>query len=347
MNHQAIIPLEGASGEATIYRRMLMTKGQATREAYATDLADFARFLGLNSLENLPDSAWHRLGTEHVAAYLESLKTRINGAIGERLSTSTIARRMAAVRELLKEAVLQGKWSQRKLDYVASRLKPPQVTHQHRPGITHEEQVRILEAADAQQGLKGARDYALLRLWLDTGLRSAEVAALKTKDLMVREGQPVIIVRHGKGDRQREVGIEAYTAHVVQQWLSESGQARDENWPIFVWVRKFGRGEEAEYRVVNSEKHLSGVGLWMLVKRYAKAAGIESEISPHSFRVAWVTDSLNGGAPLRHVTAAGGWTTSAMPERIYDRGVWREPVSRYRKRALPRRKSNGHADQEE
>jgi integrase/recombinase XerD len=326
------------AGPATIYRRMLMSKPtERTRAAYASDLADFATFLGVDSLEHVPDAAWRELDPAHVAAYLEHLKNTVSHRTGQPLATATIARRITAVRELLTEATYLGHWNRDKLEYLVDRITPPQVTHEHHAGISPEEQRRLLGTADAQPGLKGLRDYALLRLWLDTGLRRAELAHLSVKDLKVREGQPVIDVRHGKGNRRREIGLEAYTAHVLKQWIERSGQSEDPERPLFVQVRKVGRGADGEYQVINPDKHLSGTALWKLVRWYAEKAAIESDISPHSFRVAWVTDTLKGGARLRHVTAQGGWTTSRMPEQVYDRSSYREPASRWRKTPLPRR----------
>lgn len=337
------------SGKATVFGRLLMGKvSERTREAYADDLRDFASFLkietpdnGTHPLATVPDEMWRELDTAHVAAYLEHLKQTTSPKTGRPYSTATIARRMTAVRELLTEATYHGVFSREKLDYLKERLTTPEVTHEHHGGITLDEQTRLLETADAQPGLKGKRDYALFRLWLDTGLRRAEIAALKVRDLMVKDGTPTLIVRKGKGNKIREVGLESYTAYVVQDWLQESGQDADPDRPIFCQVRKSGRGDDAVYKVVDPEKHLSGVALWKLVLWYCEKASVESRVTPHSFRVAMVTDSLDGGAPLQHVQAVGGWTTTRMITQVYDRNRYAEPVARYRKTPLPRRAGNG------
>jgi site-specific recombinase XerD len=333
----------------TVFKRLLMGKAtERTREAYADDLRSFASFLQIepvdddHPLASVPDEAWADLDTAHIAAYLEHLKTTTSPKTGRPYSTATIARRMTAVRELLTEATYLGFYPRDRLEYLKERLSTPEVTHEHHAGISPDEQARLLEAADALPGLKGVRDYALFRLWLDTGLRRAEIASLKVRDLVVVEGIPTLVIRHGKGDRTRKVGLESYTAYVVQDWLKESGQAADH--PIFCQVRKGGRGVDAVYRVVNPDVHLSGSALWKLVKWYCVRAGIASEVTPHSFRVAMVTDMLDGGAPLQHVQAVGGWTTAKMITEIYDRNQYSEPVARYRKKPLPRREVNGNID---
>lgn len=83
------------------------------------------------------------------------------------------------------------------------------------------------------------------------------------------------------------------------------------------------------------------MALWKLVGWYREKTNIESDITPHSFRVAMVTDMLDGGAPIQHVQAVGGWTTTRMITEVYDRNQYADPVARYRKRPLPRRSKNG------
>lgn len=127
---------------------------------------------------------------------------------------------------------------------------------------------------------------------------------------------------------------------MVQQWLAQSYQVHSPTRPLFCQVRKVGQGKQAIYRVTNPEKHLSGAALWKLVAWYCRKARIESQISPHSFRVAMVTDALAGNAPLQHVQAAGGWRTTRMITEVYDRNRYAEPVARYRPKPLPRRELN-------
>lgn len=56
--------------------------------------------------------------------------------------------------------------------------------------------------------------------------------------------------------------------------------------------------------------------------------------------MAMVTDALEGNAPLQRVQAVGGWSTPRMITDICDRNLYAEPVARYRKARLPRRREN-------
>jgi len=330
------------SRQLSVVERLLMSKAsQRTREAYADDLSHFATFIGIVSYGSLLDSDFRRLDPALIAAYLEWLKQQTSPHTGRPYSTATIARRLTAVRELLTEATYLGLYPRESLEYIRARLSTPEVTNVHHGSITPDEQDKLLAIAADQPGLKGSRDYALFRLWLDTGLRRNELASLKAGDLLIKNGVPTLIVRHGKGNKTREIGLESYTAFVVQQWLEESGQGAYPNYPLFCQVRKVGRGKAAGYGVVNPEKHLLGVAFNQLVSWYCQQAGVKSKVTPHSFRVALVTDMLDGGAPIQHVQKVTGHTTTRMITDIYDRNQYAEPVARYRKRSLPHRENSG------
>lgn len=340
----SLTTLSETSAPATIFKRLMAVKGtDLTRSAYASDLRDFAEFLGIPSKEgkhpltSVPDTSWQTLDTSHVAAYLEYLKQATSRKTGRSYSPATIARRITAVRELLTEAAYQGLYPRDRLQYLKERLPLPDITHEHHTGLTPGEQTKLLSEAKNQPGLKGLRDYALFRLWLDTGLRRGELAALKVRDLTVKEGTTVIVVRHGKRGRMKQIGLESYTAHVLREWLKVSGQSDQPDRPMFFQVRKRGQAGESIYVPVDPNNPLTGTALYKIVRWYCAQAAIASEVTPHSFRVSFTTDTLAGGASIQHVQAQGGWTSTRMITEVYDRNQYIEPVARYRKHQLPHR----------
>ena len=121
--------------------------------------------------------------------------------------------------------------------------------------------------------------------------------------------------------------------------MAASGQAEEPTYPIFCQVRKFGRAERVVYKTVNPDTALSGEALRKLVKWYCRKAGIASKVVPHSFRVAMITDFLDGQAPPQHVQKVTGHTSMDMITQVYDRNQYADPVARYRKKPLPKRNS--------
>ena len=154
------------------------------------------------------------------------------------------------------------------------------------PKVMSEAQVdALLRAPDADSAL-GQRDRAMLELMYASGLRVSELVGLKTFALSLNEG---VVRVTGKGGKERlvpfgqvaRISIVAYLAGARPAILN--GQQTDD---LFVTAR--GRG-------------MSRVMFWMLVKKYARHAGITSPLSPHTLRHAFATHLLNHGADLRAV----------------------------------------------
>jgi integrase/recombinase XerD len=132
----------------------------------------------------------------------------------------------------------------------------------------------------------GLRDKAMLELLYASGLRVSELVGLKTFHLGMNEGVLRVL---GKGSKERLVPFGAVAREHLEAYLAGArasilaGQASDD---LFVTAR--GQG-------------MSRVMFWMLVKKYARQAGITAPLSPHSLRHAFATHLLNHGADLRAV----------------------------------------------
>lgn len=320
----------------TIQARLLSSKkSPLTRKAYEGDLKIFARFLGIDSVDDIQGvEGWGEIGPERIAEYILYLQEVVSEHIGRPYAPSTIARRLTAVKELLQEAAYQGLYGREDLDYIKNRLAGDKVKSQHHAGISAEDQNRLLQAAADQPGLKGARDYLIFRLLLETGVRRAELVAFRVRNVQMRAGTPTIYTEVAKGGGTRQIGIEGETYELVKYWLDVSGQGLDEDWPLFCRLRKKGRGAEGRYVVVSPEKGLHPRSLNYLVKQIVSLAGVESHVTPHSFRVAMVTDAIAGGAPLAHVQKVTGHTTTRMITEVYNRHQYRRPISEYRRGKL-------------
>jgi len=153
-----------------------------------------------------------------------------------------------------------------------------------------------------RRSLIGRRDYALLRVLGDCGLRSAELRFLEARDLR----SPRANARHrrlyvrGKGGTEREVPIPADTLAALEAWLAvhplargRSGLRDDE--AIFV---RLGRRPGAE-----PLEPLSAQAVHKLVRRFCLTAGIAERLChPHALRAYWATSLLDDGVPIHHVS---------------------------------------------
>ena len=154
------------------------------------------------------------------------------------------------------------------------------------PKLMSEAQVEALLAAPSDKTLLGQRDRAMLELMYASGLRVSELVGLKTFHLSLNEG---VLRVMGKGNKERLVPFGQFARDAIVQYMKDSrpnvlkGQQTDD-----LFVTHHGHG-------------MSRVMFWMLVKKYALLAGINSPLSPHTLRHAFATHLLNHGADLRAV----------------------------------------------
>ena len=134
---------------------------------------------------------------------------------------------------------------------------------------------------------EGERNRAILETLYGCGLRVSELTELKLSDLFFEENFIRVI---GKGNKQRLVPISNYTIKMITIYKS---QIR-----VHVPIQK---GFE-DYLFLNRRgKNLSRVMIFTIIKNLAKKAGIEKNISPHTFRHSFATHLLKNGADLRSI----------------------------------------------
>lgn len=158
------------------------------------------------------------------------------------------------------------------------------------PKTLTEAQVEALLAAPGEATPLAVRDRTMLELMYASGLRVSELVTLKTFNVSLSEH---VLRVFGKGNKERLVPF----GEVASQWLQRYQQearpallAGKQTDDLFITFRGTRAGEA-----------MSRVMFWMLVKKYAVAAGITAPLSPHTLRHAFATHLLNHGADLRAV----------------------------------------------
>ena len=158
------------------------------------------------------------------------------------------------------------------------------------PKTLTEVQVEALLAAPDLGGALGVRDRTMLELMYASGLRVSELVTLKVLNLSLADNVLRVL---GKGSKERLVPF----GEVASLWLTRyltaarpellAGQSTQD---LFVSTRG-----------ANAGSAMSRVMFWMIVKKYARQAGITVPLSPHTLRHAFATHLLNHGADLRAV----------------------------------------------
>jgi integrase/recombinase XerD len=119
-----------------------------------------------------------------------------------------------------------------------------------------------------------------------SGLRVSEIGSLLMNSIDTKEGFARVF---GKGSKERVVPVGRHAARAVQNYL-HGGR------PFLV---KDGTGGELFLSIRG--KAISRKMIWVLVKDYARKAGIEKNVSPHGLRHSFATHLLMGGADIRSV----------------------------------------------
>ena len=134
---------------------------------------------------------------------------------------------------------------------------------------------------------EGHRNRALVEVMYGCGLRVSEVVTLRLSHLFFDESFIKVL---GKGNKERYVPIGGMAQKMIKLYVDGARKKV-----------KIKKGEE-DYLFLNRRgHHLTREMVFMLVKKWAKEAGIEKTISPHTFRHSFATHLVEGGADLRAV----------------------------------------------
>ncbi len=259
---------------------------------YRRDLEQYARWL-LQQQINAP----HAINSDHIAAYLRALSSA--QVDNKTYAQASIARKLAALRSWHKFLTRENNWPD-----PTSRLDSFR-TGRRLPHILSFEQMRSLVEAPGNADARGVRDRALLEMLYASGLRAAELCALRLSDIDLERN---FLRCRGKGGKERMVPLAGVARAALDNYLAFarpklSGAADElEDAKGTRARRNFAR------RGVSDIVFLSDMGralsrelLGQIVKKHAERAGLPNWVSPHSLRHSFATHLLANGADLRAI----------------------------------------------
>jgi len=139
----------------------------------------------------------------------------------------------------------------------------------------------IIAKSKAYQG--PVRDQCIIQLALGTGLRVSEISALKIEDIDLKRGGNTLIVRHGKGDKLRQVKFSSSLKTLIQDYLDY-------------------RASDSPYLFVSERQgHMFPTAIQKVFKKWARKAGLPTRYSIHSCRHYYATALLRVSKNLRLV----------------------------------------------
>ncbi|WFP50163.1 site-specific tyrosine recombinase XerD [Methylomonas sp. EFPC3] len=237
-----------------------------TLAAYGSDLKQFSAWLKHKELPAADES-----DIKGFLAHLRQLGT----------SSRSSARKLSCLKRfygyLLREA---------KIVVDPTQLVDAPQLGRYLPGSLSESDVEtLLEAPEISSNL-GFRDRTMLEVLYATGLRVSELVGLSFSQINFRQGCLRVV---GKGDKERLVPIGEEALDWAERYIKGARQA-------------LLGGRQSDYLFVTARGDaMTRQAFWHIIKRYAKLAGIDKHLSPHTLRHAFATHLLNHGADLRVV----------------------------------------------
>jgi len=236
---------------------------------YFGDLEQCAGFL-----KSLGVTNWEAVKSDHISLWISSLS-------GEDYAVASLARKLTSIRLMARFLVRE---NIRKDDF-SELLSGPKMVRRIPLTLSVEEVDRLLDAPDINTPY-GLRDKAMLELFYSSGLRVSELGALELHQLDLENG---FLRVFGKGSKERLVPVGSKAIESIIFYL-DSGRS--------FFVKPL---TGSEIFLSERGKGISRKMLWVIIKRYAVAAGISKPVKPHLLRHSFATHLLSGGADLRAI----------------------------------------------
>lgn len=249
-----------------------------TEKSYRQDLTLFFHYIEKRPIESLSLS--------DLVDFLSHLRDKgyASSSISHMLMTLKVFFRFLVREELIEKDV-------------AALLSAPKIWQLIPEVLTSDEVGALLEAPQGEDRCV-LRDRAVLYTLYASGLRASEVCLLNFFDV---EEDRVFV--KGKGAKERIVPIAKVAVDAIETY-------------IHAWDELFGKCERTTPLFLsNRGKRIDRGNLWRIVKKYAVAAGIQKNISPHTLRHSFATHLLENGADLRIIQEMLGHSDISTTDR--------------------------------
>lgn len=197
------------------------------------------------------------------------------------LTNSTIARKRSSIRSFLKFLI------EEEVEISADADDIPSIKSSQRlPDVLSVKQmIKLLDSIPTEKPTE-MRNKAMLELMYATGIRISETIDLSMHDVYWDDKLVRVM---GKGGKQRVVPIAQVSMNYLKEYFDSARSLlrKDKNTDI-LFLNKFGN-------------KLSRMGVWKVIDKITKEAGISKHVSPHTFRHSFATHLLEAGANLRVV----------------------------------------------
>lgn len=292
MNYKTDAP--GILRDFLVYHETIQGHSKKTVDEYYLDLRNFFRFLKLErnlvpaqtaldsiAIDDVDLDFVKSVTLTDIYTYMSYLsRDRVthpnspDSAVG--LSSATRARKVASIRSFYKYLTSKAKLL---TENPVQDLDAPRLRKSLPHYLSLDESIHLLDSVDGKNQI---RDYCMLMLFLNCGLRISELIGLNTTD--VRENQLRVL---GKGNKERILSLNEGCMDALDDWMIERNTMTLPN-------------ERALFVTLRTRKRIGRAAVHKLVKKHLSAAGLDStQYSSHKLRHTAATLMLKNGVDVR------------------------------------------------
>ncbi len=276
---------------------------ETTITGYMKDVEDFSSFIKENYINYLT------IHKEEIRTYLKYLDE-------QKLSKSTISRKLSALRHFYSYLVLEGRINTNQFKLISNPKKDKKLPN----FLQYDELDKIFDSIDLDTDL-GIRNRLIIELLYATGLRVSELVNLKVNDIDM-SGREIRVL--GKGDKERIVYFGDYAKKYLNMYLDDARY-------------RLLNGKKSEYLIINNQgDQITSRGIETVIDNIVNKAALKHNISPHVLRHTFATDLLNNGADLKSVQELLGHS-SLSTTQIYTH-ITNERLRQVYLKSFPRQK---------
>jgi len=210
----------------------------------------------------------------------------------ERWKPATALNRYRSLQAFFKWCVAEGELDRSPM----VGMKPPQLPDEPPPVLTDDQLRRLLKSCDGRD-FAARRDAAIIRLFIDTGVRLSEAAGIMLPDDLDLDDQVVVVL--GKGRRQRAVPFGRKTALALDRYLRLRASHQFAHLPN-LWIGARGG--------------MTPSGLFQVVADRGASVGLPG-LHPHQFRHSFADSWLSAGGNEGDLMRLAGWKSRQMVDR--------------------------------
>jgi site-specific recombinase XerD len=211
----------------------------------------------------------------------------------ETKSPATASVRFRALQQLFNWLVDEGELDASPME----RMKPPTVPEQTTPVLSTDDARSLLKSC-ASRAFVDVRDTAIIRLFLDTGMRLDELSRLRVEDVDLDQNVAYVM---GKGRRPRACPFGNKTSQALDRYLRQRNRQKRSELPA-LWLG------------VNGRPGMTDNGVGQMIRKRGRAVGID-DLHPHMFRHTFAHEWRLAGGDDDSLMRLVGWKSRQMLHR--------------------------------